>query len=61
MFSFRFENYIPAGKAKRKESQIQTFYQTSSAHFLYGQYFDLRSFVGTSKGTLLAVNNLQRD
>ena len=25
------------------------------------QYFDLHSFVGKSKGTLLAVNNLQRD
>ena len=33
LFSFRFENYIPAGKAKRKESQIQTFYETSAAHF----------------------------
>ena len=33
LFSFRFENYIPAGKAKRKESLIQTFYNTSAAHF----------------------------
>ena len=33
LFSFRFENYIPAGKAKRKESLIQTFYETSAAHF----------------------------
>ena len=33
LFSFRFENYIPAGKAKRKESLIQTFYEKSSAHF----------------------------
>ena len=33
LFSFRFENYIPAGKAKRKDSLIQTFYETSSAHF----------------------------
>ena len=33
LFSFRFENYIPAGKAKRKQSLIQTFYETSSAHF----------------------------
>ena len=24
-------------------------------------YFDLHSFVGKSKGSLLAVNNLQRD
>ena len=33
LFSFRFENYISAGKAKRKESLIQTFYETSAAHF----------------------------
>ena len=33
LFSFRFEKYIPAGKAKRKESLIQTFYETSVAHF----------------------------
>ena len=33
LFSFRFENYIPAGIAKRKESLIQTFYETSAAHF----------------------------
>ena len=33
LFSFRFENNIPVGKAKRKESLIQTFYKTSSAHF----------------------------
>ena len=39
LFSFRFENYIPAGKAKRKESLIQTFYQTSSA-----QFFDWLTF-----------------
>ena len=32
-FSFRFVNNIPAGKAKRKESLIQTFYETSAAHF----------------------------
>ena len=25
---------IPAGKAKRKESLIQTFYETSGVHFL---------------------------
>ena len=33
LFLFRFENYIPAGKAKRKEGLIQTFYETSPAHF----------------------------
>ena len=33
LFSFLFENNIPAGKAKRKESLVQTFYETSSAHF----------------------------
>ena len=33
LFSFRFENYIPAGKAKRKESLIQTFNEMSAAHF----------------------------
>ena len=33
LFSFRFANNIPAGKAKRKESLIQTFYETSAAHF----------------------------
>ena len=32
LFSFRFENFIPAGMAKRKESLIQTFYETSAAH-----------------------------
>ena len=32
-FSFRFVNNITAGKAKRKESLIQTFYETSAAHF----------------------------
>ena len=32
-FSFRFVNNIPAGIAKRKESLIQTFYETSAAHF----------------------------
>ena len=32
-FSFRFVNNIPAGKAKRKESLIQTFYEMSAAHF----------------------------
>ena len=34
LFSFHFENYIPAGKEKRKESLIQNVYETSSAHFL---------------------------
>ena len=33
LFSFRFENHIPAGKAKRKESLIQTFNEMSAAHF----------------------------
>ena len=33
LFSFRFENYIPAGKTKRKESLIQTFNEMSTAHF----------------------------
>ena len=33
LFSFHFENYIPAGKAKRKESLIQTFNEMSAAHF----------------------------
>ena len=33
LFSFGFENYIPAGKAKRKESLIQTFNEMSAAHF----------------------------
>ena len=32
-YSFCFENYIPAGKAKQKESLVQTFYKMSSAHF----------------------------
>ena len=33
LFPFRFENYIPARKAKRKESLIQTFNEMSAAHF----------------------------
>ena len=33
-FSFRFVNNIPAGKAKGKESLIQTLYETSAAHFV---------------------------
>ena len=33
LFSFRSVNNIPAGKAKRKESLIQTFHETSTAHF----------------------------
>ena len=41
LFSFRFENYIPAGKAKRKESLIQTFYETSAAHV---HFFDWLTF-----------------
>ena len=32
-FSLRFVYYIPVGTAKRKESLIQTFYETSAAHF----------------------------
>ena len=32
LFSFRFENYIPAGKTKWKESLIQTFNEMSAAH-----------------------------
>ena len=40
LFSFRFENYIPAGKTKRKESLIQTFNEMSAAHF-----FDWLTFV----------------
>ena len=34
LFSFLFVNNIPAGKAKWKESLIQTFWETSAAHFL---------------------------
>ena len=44
LISFRFENYIPAGKAKRKESLIQTFYETSAAHF-----FDWLTFAESAK------------
>ena len=33
LFSFRFENYIPAGKTKPKESLMQTFNEMSAAHF----------------------------
>ena len=33
LFLFHFENYILVGKAKWKESLIQTLYQTSSADF----------------------------
>ena len=32
LFSFRFENCIPPGKAKRKESLMQTLYETCTAH-----------------------------
>ena len=35
LFSFRFVNNSPAGMAKRKESPIQTFYETSAAHFFW--------------------------
>ena len=34
-FSFSFLNNIPAGKAKQKESLIETFYETSAAHYFY--------------------------
>ena len=44
LFSFRFENYILAGKVKRKESLIQTFYETSAAHF-----FDWLTFAESTK------------
>ena len=43
LFSFRFENYIPEGMAKRKESLIQTFYETSAAHF-----FDWLTFAASA-------------
>ena len=33
LFSFRFENYIPTGKAKQKESLKQTFNEMSAVHF----------------------------
>ena len=33
LFSFRLVNNIPAGTVKRKESLIQTFYETFAAHF----------------------------
>ena len=48
LFSFRFENDIPAGKAKRKESLIQTFYQTSSA-----QFFDWLTFTESTSRNYL--------
>ena len=32
-FSFRFVNNIPAGKAKRNDSLLKTFYKISTAHF----------------------------
>ena len=32
-FSFHFVNNIRTGKVKRKESLIQTIYETSAAHF----------------------------
>ena len=35
LFSFRFENNIPAGKTKRKESLIQTFDEMSATHFFW--------------------------
>ena len=42
-FSFRFVNNIPAGKAKRKDSLIQNFYETFAAHF-----FDWLTFAESS-------------
>jgi len=42
--SFRFVNNIPAGKAKRKESLIQTFYETSAARL-----FDWLTFAESAK------------
>ena len=39
-FSFRFVKSIPAGKAKRNESLIKSFYEMSTAHF-----FDWLTFV----------------
>ena len=44
LFLFRFVNNIPAGKAKRKESLIQTFFETSAAHF-----FDWLTFAESAK------------
>ena len=32
-FSFCFVNNIPAGKAKRNDSLLKTFYEMSTAHF----------------------------
>ena len=43
LFSFHFENYISAGKEKRKESLIQNVYETSSAHFFDWLTFAKRS------------------
>ena len=36
-------NNIPVGKAKRKDSLIQTFYETSAAHF-----FDWLTFAASA-------------
>ena len=43
-FSFRIVNNTPAGKAKRKQNLIQTFYETSAAHF-----FDWLTFLESAK------------
>ena len=51
LFSFRLENNIPAGKAKRKESLIQTFYETSSAHF-----FDWLTFAELANQNYFCAN-----
>ena len=49
-FSFRFVTNIPAGKAKRKESLIQTFYEMSAAHF-----FDWLMFAESANQKLIAT------
>ena len=49
LFSFRFENYIPAGKAKQKESLIQIFNEMSAAHF-----FDWLTFAESANQNYVA-------
>ena len=48
LFSFRFVNNIPTGKAKRKESLIATFYETSPAHL-----FDWLAFADSANQNYL--------
>ena len=48
LFSFRLENYILEGKAKRKESLIQTFYETSAT-----QLFDWLTFAESANQNYL--------